>query len=73
MKNKSTIIFGIIFLLLVITYLVTSLNPREVTKGAVRLFDKTMTDFDRIEFDSVNRGLIVLEKKNETWYITEPF
>jgi len=73
MKNKPTIILGIIFLLLVITYLVTSLNPREVTKGAVPLFDKIMPDIDRIEFDSVKREHIVLEKKNETWYITEPF
>lgn len=73
MKNKTTVTLGIIFLLLVVIYLVTSLNPREVTKGAVPLFDKARSDIDRIEFDSTRRGHIVLEKQNETWYITEPF
>ncbi len=73
MKNKSTVILGIIFLVLVVVYLVTSLHPREVTKGAVPLFDKLEPDIDKIEFDSVRRGHIVLEKQNGTWFITEPF
>ena len=73
MKNKSTIILGIVFLILVVIYLVTSLNPREVTKGASPLFEGTKPDIDKIEINSVIRGHIVLEKRNGLWYLKEPF
>ena len=73
MKNKSTIILGIVFLILVVIYLVTSLNPREVTKGAFPLFEGTKPDIDKVEFNSVVRGHIVLEKRNGLWYLKEPF
>ena len=73
MKNKSTMILGAVFLLLVVIYLLTSLNPREVTKGATLLFEGVRPDIDKVEFNSVKRGHIVLEKKNGLWFLTEPF
>lgn len=73
MKNKSTVLLGIVFLLLVVIYLATSLNPREKSKGATPLFEGQKPDIDKIEFNSVKRGHIVLEKKNGEWFITEPF
>jgi len=73
MKNKSTMILGAVFILLVVIYLVTSLNPREVTKGAVLLFEGMKPDIDKVEFNSAKRGHIILEKKNGLWFITEPF
>ncbi len=73
MKNKSTMLLGIVFLLLVVIYLATSLNPREKSKGSTPLFEGQKPDIDKIEFNSVKRGHIVLEKKNGEWFITEPF
>jgi hypothetical protein len=73
MKNKSTIILGIVFLLLVGIYLLTSLHPKEVTQGATPLFPGTKPEIDKIELNSVSRGHIILEKKNGEWFITTPF
>jgi hypothetical protein len=73
MKNKSTIILGVTFLVLVVIYLFTSLNPREVTRGAAPLFEGEKPDIDKIEINSIIRGHIVLEKQNGLWYLKEPF
>ncbi len=73
MKNKSTMILGAVFLLLVVIYLLTSLNPREVTKGATLLFEGRRPDIDKFEFYSIKRGHIVLEKINGLWFLTKPF
>jgi|GEM_PF-6976575 hypothetical protein len=73
MKNKPTLILGIVFLLLLVYYLFTSLNPPEVTTGAHKVFEGILPEIDRIEFSSERRGDIVLEKQGGTWYLTEPF
>jgi len=73
MKNKTIVILGAVFLLLVALYLTTSLNPPEKTKGAAPLFGGERPDIDKIELNSIRRGHIVLEKRNGLWYLTAPF
>jgi len=73
MKNKTIVILGAVFLLLVALYLTTSLNPPEKTKGAAPLFGGERPDIDKIELNSIRRGHIVLEKWNGLWYLTAPF
>ena len=48
MKNKTPLIMGGIFVVLLVIYLVTSLNPPERTRGAEPLFD-TPPDMTRLE------------------------
>ena len=73
MKSKSTVILGVVFLVLVALYLVTSINPPEVTQGASSLFGDERPDIDKIEFNSARRGHIVLEKRSGQWFMDEPF
>ena len=73
MKNKTTMIFGAIFVLLVLIFLLTSYNPREESTGAVALFDGVKPIVDKIEIVSANKGTVVLEKRNSIWWITVPF
>lgn len=73
MKNKTTMIYGAIFVLLVLIFMVTSYNPREVTKGAVALFEGVKPIVDKIEIESAKNGKVVLEKRNNIWWITVPF
>ncbi len=73
MKNKTTLILGILFAVLLIYYLAISLNPPEVTTGADPLFEGEPPDIDRVEFSRSRRGDIVLERRNDTWYMTKPF
>lgn len=72
MKNKTPIILGGVFLLLVIIFIVTSINPREKSKGATPLFKDEKPSIDKLEFTSKTNGQIVLEKQNSIWYITAP-
>ena len=74
MKNKSTLILGGVFLLLVVIFLITSINPPEKSKGATALFEDAVKPVvDKIEINSKNKGIVILEKKNSIWYITKPF
>ena len=73
MKNKSTLILGAVFLVLVIIFMITSYKPREVTKGAVPLFEGEKPLIDKIEITNPKKGKVVLENKNSIWYITQPF
>lgn len=72
MKNKSTLILGGVFLLLVVIFLLTSLNPKEVTKGATSLFKGQPPAIDNLEIINPKGERIVLEKQNEVWSITKP-
>jgi hypothetical protein len=73
MKNKSTLIMGGIFLVLVVIFLITSLHPKEVTQGAVPLFPGTKPVFDKFEIKNPRTELVVLEKQGDSWQITKPF
>jgi len=72
MKNKTSLIMGGIFLLLVVLFVVTSMNPRERSKGAEPLFEGDKPNITRLEFESVKRGRLVIEERNGVWNISEP-
>lgn len=72
MKNKSTIILGVIFLVLVGIYFMVSYRPREISEGARPLFEEALPEIDKVEFTSASKGRIVLEKQNGEWFVTEP-
>ena len=73
MKNKTPIIMGGVFILLVIVFMLTNLNRREVSQGAVPLFPEGLNpDIDRIEFTSTTRGNIVLQRQDGVWNLTKP-
>jgi len=72
MKNKTPLIMGGIFILLVVVYVATSMNPPEKSKGAVPLFEDVDIDIDKLEFSSKKHGKIVIERQNGVWNITEP-
>jgi hypothetical protein len=72
MKNKSTLILGGVFLLLVVIFLFTSLHPKEVTRGATPLFKGQTPVIDKLELLNPRGDNIVLEKQNEVWSITKP-
>lgn len=72
MKKKSPLILGGIFLVLVVIFLVTSINPPEKTKGAEPLFPGEKPDIDKLELYSPVKGRIVVEKQNGIWNITQP-
>jgi hypothetical protein len=72
MKNKTTLILGGVFLLLVVVFLFTSLNPKEVTKGATPLFGSEKPVFDKIELRNPKTETVVLEKQGDSWSITKP-
>jgi hypothetical protein len=71
MKNKTTVILGAVFLVLVVAYLVIYMNPKDVSRGAFPIFE-VRPDVDKIEFKNVKRGSIVLERTDGTWFITNP-
>ncbi|MCE5251867.1 DUF4340 domain-containing protein [bacterium] len=73
MKNKTTLMLGGAFLVLVLIFLITSYNPPEETKGATALFPSEKPLIDKFEIKRANGESIVLEKKNSLWYITSPF
>ncbi|MBT4482810.1 MAG: hypothetical protein HOC71_03930, partial [Candidatus Latescibacteria bacterium] len=73
MKNKTPLILGSIFILLVIVFLITSYNPPDKSKGATQLFDGDKPTIDKIELMSMRNGHIVVEKINDVWDITVPF
>ena len=56
MKNKTPLILGGIFILLVIVFLITSVNPPEKSKGATQLFEGDKPTIDKIEFISKQNG-----------------
>ncbi|MDP2983557.1 MAG: DUF4340 domain-containing protein [Candidatus Latescibacter sp.] len=72
MKNKSTLIMGGVFLLLVVIFLLTSLHPKEVTQGATPLFPGEKPVFDKFEINNPKSGLIVLVKQGDSWKMTKP-
>lgn len=72
MKNKTPLILGGIFLVLVILFLATSINPPERTKGATPLFKGEKPEIDKLEIVSPTNGRIVVEKQDGIWNITEP-
>ena len=72
MKNKSTLILGGVFLLLVVIFLFTSLHPKEVTGGATPLFKGQPPAIDTLDIQNPKSDHIVLEKRNEVWSITKP-
>jgi len=73
MKNKTTLILGAVFIILVVIFLITSYKPPEVSRGATSLFEGVKPVIDKIEINRGTRGSVVLEKKNSLWYITSPF
>jgi hypothetical protein len=72
MKNKTTLILGGVFLVLVIFYFLTSFHPREITEGATPLFKGAAPTFDKIEIINPKGDHIVMEKQNDVWNITSP-
>ena len=72
MKSKTPLLFGGLFILLVIVYLLTSFHPPEKTKGAVQLFRGERPVINKLEFESKQYGHIVIEEQNGVWNITEP-
>jgi len=72
MKNKTPLILGGVFLLLIIVFLATSINPPEKSKGADLLFGNERPDIDKLEFNSVKNGTIAIEDINGVWTITKP-
>ncbi len=72
MKNKTPLIMGGIFLLLVVVFLMTSLNPRERSKGAEPLFEGEKPDITKLEIVKPDGSQIVVEEVDNIWKITEP-
>ena len=72
MKNKTTVILGAVFLVLVVAYLVIYMNPKDVSRGAFPIFE-VRPDIDKIEFTSVKRGSIILEKKRGRVVYNKPY
>jgi hypothetical protein len=72
MKNKPTLILGGTFLLLVAIFLITSLHPREVTKGAAPLFKGQPPVIDKFEVINPRGESVAIEKQNSVWTITTP-
>lgn len=73
MKSKTPLILGGVFLLLVVIFIVTSINPPERSKGAAPLFKGEKPEIDKIELTSSRHGTIVIEEQNGIWNITAPF
>jgi hypothetical protein len=73
MKNKTTILLGIVFVVLLVVYFATSFHPPEVTKGSEPLFEGTKPDIDRIEINTPGQGQTILAKREGAWYIEKPF
>jgi len=72
MKSKTPLILGGVFLVLVIIFLVTSINPPEKSEGAQPLFKGEKPDIDKLEMSSKAHGTIVVEEQNGVWNITSP-
>ena len=72
MKNKTPLILGGIFIILVVLFLVTSINPPEKSKGAAPLFEGEKPVIDKLEMTNKNQGRIVIEKQDGIWNIIEP-
>jgi len=73
MKNKTPLILGSIFLLLVVFFIVTSIKSPEKVKGTYSLFEDEKPSIDKIELMKVGKEHIVLEEQNGIWNITKPF
>ena len=71
MKNKTPLIMGGIFVVLLVVYLATSLNPPERTRGAQPFFD-IPPEISRLEVIKFDGTRIVIEERNSLWNITEP-
>ena len=71
MKNKTPLIMGGIFVVLLVVYLATSLNPPERTRGAQPFFDNP-PNMTRLEVIKPDGSRIVIEEQNGLWNITEP-
>ena len=72
MKNKTPLILGGVFIVLVVIFLATSINPPEKSEGAQPLFEGERPDIDKLEMSSKNHGTIVVEEQNGVWNITSP-
>jgi hypothetical protein len=72
MKNRTPLILGGVFILLLIIFFATSYRPREVTKGAEPLFKGKVPDIDKIELTNLRLTPVVLERLNGVWTITKP-
>ncbi|MHB9030822.1 MAG: DUF4340 domain-containing protein, partial [Candidatus Latescibacterota bacterium] len=73
MKNKTTLILGGVFLLLIVIYFAAVFRPEEVTQGATPLFKGKAPDIDKLEITNPKGEYVTLEKQNEIWNITKPF
>ena len=73
MKSKTPLLFGGIFVLLVVIFLVTSFRPREISKGAVPLFEGGKPDIDKLELSNNRKGTMIVENQNGVWNIIAPF
>lgn len=72
MKNKTPLILGGVFLLLVVIFLLTSLHPKEISRGAEPLFKGKPPVIDSIEVTRPKGDHIVLKKEGDTWNIVQP-
>jgi len=72
MKNKTPLYFGAAFLVLVVIFFATSMNPRENTAGAYRLFANERPDVDKIEFVSASGDSTIIERQSGVWNIVKP-
>ncbi len=72
MKNKTPLILGGAFLLLLVIFFVTSFHPREKTRGAEPLFKGEKPAIDKIEVINPRGESVTLEKQNDVWNITKP-
>ncbi len=63
MKNKTPLILGGVFLVLVAIFLLTSFHPKEITKGAESLFKGKPPVIDSIEITKPKGDHIVLKKR----------
>ncbi len=72
MKNKTTLMLGGVFLVLVALYFATSFRPKEVTQGAVPVFKNGLPNIDKLEVLNPKADNVTLEKQAEVWNITQP-
>lgn len=72
MKNKTPLILGGVFLLLVVIFLLTSFHPKEITRGAEPLFKGKPPVIDAIEVTRPKGDHIVLKKDGDVWNIVQP-
>ena len=72
MKNKTPLILGGAFLVLLVIFFITTLHPKEKTQGASPLFKGEKPVLDKIEVINPRGESITVEKQNDVWNITKP-